>query len=79
MRHTKGKRNRVRSHHALSRVIFAKCDHCGKEILPHRVCGNCGQYKGRKVIDVLAKLDKKAKKQKEKELAEQHQHQPVGV
>lgn len=68
MRHTKGKRNRVRSHHALKKGNFAVCQHCKMPVLPHIVCNNCGYYKGRKVIDVLAKLDKKGRKKKEKEL-----------
>lgn len=72
MRHTKGKRNRVRSHHALRARSFAVCGHCGKDNIPHVVCGNCGYYAGRKVVDVLAKLDKKERKKKEKEL---HQHE----
>ena len=72
MRHTKGKRNRVRSHHALKPLKFSKCGHCGVAVTPHVVCKNCGYYAGRKVIDVLAKLDKKARKEKEKEL---HQHE----
>lgn len=33
-------------------------------------CPNCGTYKGRAVIDVMKKLNKKEKKAKEKELAE---------
>jgi len=72
MKHTKGKRNRVRSHHALTKARFTLCSRCGKEILPHRVCANCGYYAGRQVIDVLAKLDKKERKKKEKEL---HAHE----
>ena len=36
------------------------------------MCANCGYYKGRQVIDVLAKLDKKERKKKEKEL---HEHE----
>lgn len=72
MKHTKGKRNRVRSHHALKPARFTKCGHCGRETLPHMVCQNCGYYAGRKVIDVLAKLDKKERKKKEKEL---HAHE----
>ena len=72
MKHTKGKRNRVRSHHALLATRTAKCDHCGQEKLPHTMCRNCGYYAGRQVVDVLAKLDKKERKKKEKEL---HQHE----
>ena len=72
MKHTKGKRNRVRSHHALEPRKFASCSHCGRPSLPHVICSNCGWYAGRQVIDVLAKLDKKQRKKKEKEL---HQHE----
>lgn len=75
MRHTKGKRNRVRSHHALKAKTFPKCTHCGVTLLPHVICANCGWYKGRQVIDVLARLDKKEKKKKEKEMAA-HQGDP---
>lgn len=72
MKHTKGKRNRVRSHHALTPVRAARCSHCGQPSLPHIMCKNCGYYAGRQVIDVLAKLDKKERKKKEKEL---HAHE----
>ena len=29
---------------------FSKCPQCGELKLSHRVCGNCGFYKGREVI-----------------------------
>lgn len=69
MKHTKGKRNRVRSHHAIKPRLFPSCAHCGAKVPPHTVCANCGRYKNRAVVDVLAKLDKKERKKKEKELA----------
>lgn len=72
MKHTSGKRNRVRSHHALKPTNFASCGHCAQAVPSHQICKNCGHYAGRQVIDVLAKLDKKEKKKKEKEL---HQHE----
>ena len=72
MRHTKGHRNGVRSHHALKQGNFPACGHCGQQGIPHRVCTNCGYYAGRQVVDVLAALDKKQRKIKEKEL---HQHE----
>ena len=68
-RHTKGRRNRGRSHHALKKLNLAACPKCGNENLPHRVCFNCGTYNKREVIDVMAKLTKKERKQKEKEMA----------
>lgn len=76
MRHTKSKRNRVRSHHALKPTALVRCAHCSTPALPHIVCANCGYYAGRKVIDVLAKLDKKARKKKEQELRT-HEHTPA--
>ncbi len=39
--------------------------------MAHEVCQNCGKYRGRQVVDVLAKLNKKEKKQKQKELTGQ--------
>lgn len=69
MRHTKSKRNRVRAHHAILAGRFFKCGHCGTENLPHTVCTNCGYYAGREVVDVLAKLDKKERKKREKEMS----------
>ncbi|MBI2446911.1 MAG: 50S ribosomal protein L32 [Parcubacteria group bacterium] len=68
-RHTKGKRNRRRSHLALKKTFLAVCDKCDREVLPHHICAYCGYYNKREVIDVLAKLDKKEKKKRLKEEA----------
>lgn len=70
-RHTKSRRNRRRSHHALKQTKVIACPKCSQPVLPHRLCLNCGTYNGKEVIDVLAKLDKKERKQKEKEIASQ--------
>ena len=74
-RQTKSKRNSRRSHHALKLAVFGICSKCGESILPHHTCVNCGFYKGREVIDVLAKLEKRERKQKAKELAGQEKEQ----
>ncbi len=39
-----------RAHMALSAKATTKCPKCGEIIKSHRVCKNCGEYKGTKVI-----------------------------
>ncbi|MEX0870154.1 MAG: 50S ribosomal protein L32 [Candidatus Spechtbacterales bacterium] len=72
-RKTKSRRNNRRSHHALKKIQTAACSKCGEVVLPHTMCENCGTYKGREVVDVLAKLEKRERKKKEKELEEQEE------
>jgi len=74
-RHTKSRRNRRRSHHALKKQNFSVCPKCGEPILSHNICANCGVYSGKEVIDVMAKLNKKEKKKKQKEMAAQEKEQ----
>jgi large subunit ribosomal protein L32 len=67
-RHTKSRRNKRRANIFLKASGLTLCPKCKKEVLPHTVCSNCGYYKGQEVIDVLKKLGRKEKKQKEKEM-----------
>ncbi|OGZ18049.1 MAG: 50S ribosomal protein L32 [Candidatus Nealsonbacteria bacterium RBG_13_36_15] len=67
-RHTKSRRNKRRMHLFLEKPNLSLCPKCGKGVLPHAICWNCGYYKGEEVIDVLKKLGKKEKKQREKEM-----------
>ena len=48
---TRSRKNMRRSHHALEAPNLTSCNKCGQKIMPHRVCGNCGYYKNRKVLD----------------------------
>jgi large subunit ribosomal protein L32 len=72
-RTTKSKRNMRRSHHGLRVGQLNKCTKCGQPTKPHAACPNCGTYRGREVIDVLKKLDKKERKAKEKELEKENE------
>ena len=69
MRHTKSHTKNRRSHHALKTTNFAKCGNCQAPKIRHIVCSNCGFYRGKKVLDLIKKEEKKQKKVKEKELA----------
>jgi len=77
-RHTKSRRNKRRSHHALKKQEISVCPKCGEPVLPHRLCQNCGTYAGKEIIDVIDKIDKKKKKKKEKERAGQEQEKVKG-
>ncbi len=66
MRHTKSHTANRRSHHALKAVNFDTCKNCGAKKLRHRVCASCGQYNGKKVLDLVDKAHKKANKTKAK-------------
>ncbi len=50
-RTTRARRDaRRRQNEKVSFPSLSTCPHCGAPKLPHRVCPNCGTYKGRAVI-----------------------------
>lgn len=77
-RKTKSKRNQRRMHIFLEAPRLTSCPKCGKLVLPHTVCLNCGYYRGIEVIDVLKKLTKKEKKKKQKEIAAKEKEEKKG-
>jgi large subunit ribosomal protein L32 len=70
-RKTKSRRDQRRSHIFIEGPKTTSCPKCGKPVLAHTVCQNCGFYKGNEVIDVMKKLTKKERKKKQKEIETQ--------
>jgi len=48
-RHSKARGAKRRTHDALQAVGMSECPQCHEKKLPHRVCPNCGFYRGRQV------------------------------
>ena len=63
---TRGQKGRRRSHLALKKTALTSCPHCKKPKLSHAVCGYCGFYKGREIINVIARELKKKEKHRQK-------------
>lgn len=47
---SKSRRNMRRSHDALKAAAHIECPNCGELKRPHHVCGSCGYYAGREVV-----------------------------
>ncbi len=62
MRHTRSQRGNTRSHHRLSNPAVTLDKNTNVPHLRHRASLVTGQYKGRTVIDVQAKIAKRSKK-----------------
>lgn len=68
MRHNRSQTGMTRSHHALTKPTLSK-DEAGNAHLRHRLSKATGSYRGRKVVDLSAKLEKRAAKAKSQEAA----------
>jgi len=51
-KHSRSRRDRRRSHDALSLRHLVRCDKCNEYKPAHHVCPHCGSYGGRQVIEV---------------------------
>lgn len=63
-RRTKQSKRERASHFALKKFALSTCSHCHRKIRPHTVCPHCGYYKGRQVLKITSKIEKRAKKSK---------------
>ncbi len=48
---SKSRRNMRRAHDSLTNASYGECPNCGELKRPHHVCGACGFYDGREVVD----------------------------
>lgn len=48
---SKSRRNRRRAHDSLSLNHLVECENCGEYHVAHRVCPNCGSYRGETVME----------------------------
>ena len=46
------RRDRRRAHKKTKAPTMVECPQCREMKVPHRVCSNCGSYKGKEVVDV---------------------------
>ncbi|MBI5599669.1 MAG: 50S ribosomal protein L32 [Deltaproteobacteria bacterium] len=51
-RHSRTRRDKRRSHDALSTPATSICPKCGEAKLPHNVCLKCGSYRGREILKI---------------------------
>ena len=48
---SKQRRNKRRTHYKLKTPTLATCSNCGATVMYHRVCPECGFYRGRQIIE----------------------------
>ncbi len=48
---SKTRRDKRRTHYVAVAAQFSECSNCGAAVLSHRVCGECGHYRGKLAIE----------------------------
>lgn len=48
---SKSRRNKRRTHDKAIAPTVSTCSNCGASVLYHRVCGECGYYRGKLAIE----------------------------
>lgn len=62
-RHSSSRQGKRRGEQKIKVPSISVCPNCKSTKLPHRVCGVCGYYKGRQVVEIKKK-DEKDKEEK---------------
>ena len=65
-RHSRARQGKRRAAIRLAVTKTILCPNCKAPILAHKICKHCGYYKGKMVLDILAKKAKKKKSNEEK-------------
>ncbi|MFC1509528.1 50S ribosomal protein L32 [Candidatus Omnitrophota bacterium] len=60
-RHSNSRQGKRRGEQKIDVPSISVCPNCKSPKLPHRVCGACGYYKGRQVLEIKKK-EKEEKK-----------------
>lgn len=50
-RHSKTRTRQRRTHHGVDAPHVVNCANCGAPVLRHRVCSECGYYKGKIAVE----------------------------
>lgn len=50
-RTSKQRKRKRRTHYKAEAPTIASCSNCGSAVLYHRVCPECGYYRGRLIVD----------------------------
>ena len=53
-RHSAQRRDKRRSHGFITAPQITTCSHCGAATLTHRICPECGYYRGKQAINIEA-------------------------
>lgn len=51
---SKSRRDMRRAHHALTPASYVECPSCGELKRPHHICGACGHYNNREVVQATS-------------------------
>ena len=62
-------------HLFIENPALSVCPKCNSLARPHTACPQCGFYRGKEMISILGKLDKKERKRREKEMSEKEKQE----